>query len=245
MKFIYEYRTSDNARHQGVINAANREAAFITLKAQGIRPGSVVDAPGVWNKILGRGKRWIAIGLLGCAVVVLVLANMRQGATSASAVFDDMTRRQVIGDAAVIELGVKTGWANVFDGEGERFLASFAIPGARAGVRSTTEEEILAALGRRVEIESWDTIENRQIKSMVEGMKAELRAFISKGGSVVSYGRRLVARQEEESRCYQLSKNEVDAAVREGLADAEVLRLWNEKNEQLRKMGIKPLPMPK
>ena len=61
---------------------------------------------------------------------------------------DDMTRRQVIGDTAVIEKGVRVGWADVFETEGERFLASFAIPGVKAGQRSTTEQALQEALAR-------------------------------------------------------------------------------------------------
>jgi hypothetical protein len=36
----------------------------------------------------------------------------------------DTTRRQVIGDAFLIEKGLRTGWSDVFAHEGERFLAS-------------------------------------------------------------------------------------------------------------------------
>ena len=69
MKFNYEYRTSDNVRHTGVIAASDREAAFAALKAQGIRPGCLAEAPGFFNKLFGKGKRWLAIGVLGAALV--------------------------------------------------------------------------------------------------------------------------------------------------------------------------------
>ena len=59
---------------------------------------------------------------------------------------DDTTRRQIIGDTAIIEKGIRTGWTDVFELDGERFLASFAIPGVPAGQRSTTVEEIQKAL---------------------------------------------------------------------------------------------------
>ena len=69
MKFIYEYRTSDNVRRSGVIDASDRESAFIALKNQGVRPASMKEAPGIFNKLFGKGKRWIAIVILcwfGC-----------------------------------------------------------------------------------------------------------------------------------------------------------------------------------
>ena len=44
----------------------------------------------------------------------------------------DQTRRYPIGDAAIIEKGILTGWSDVFEHEGDRFLASFAVPGVKA-----------------------------------------------------------------------------------------------------------------
>ena len=53
MKFFYEYRTRDNERRSGEVNAADREAAFALLKSQGIRPSRLNEAPGLANKLLG------------------------------------------------------------------------------------------------------------------------------------------------------------------------------------------------
>ena len=67
MKFVYEYRTSDNALHHGSVAAADRDAAFAALKARGVRPARLVEAPGFLNKLFGKGKRWIAIAVLSVA----------------------------------------------------------------------------------------------------------------------------------------------------------------------------------
>ena len=72
MKFLYEYRTSDNAKHSGTICAGSRDAAYAAIKALGVRPSRVVEAPGFFNKLFGKGKRWIAISLLAAVAVVLV-----------------------------------------------------------------------------------------------------------------------------------------------------------------------------
>ena len=69
MKFVYEYRTSDNALHSGRIAALDRDAAFAALKARGIRPARLVEAPGLVNKVFGKGKRWIAIVALSVAAI--------------------------------------------------------------------------------------------------------------------------------------------------------------------------------
>ena len=249
MKFLYEYRTSDNAKHSGVIRAADREAAYALLKKQGIKPSRFAEAPGFFNKLFGKGKRWIAIAVLGalCVFLAVMIWRIAQNAPHSSAVvatISDTTRRQIIGDAELIARGIRTGWADVFAAEGERFLASFAIPGVPAGQRSTTEEEISAALTRKVENAVGDSIEAQQIKAMVEGMKDELREFLSAGGSIKSYGRRLVRRQEEEIAYYNRAKAELDRAIESGMGEAELVSLAAKRNAALRKMGIKLVVLP-
>ena len=156
----------------------------------------------------------------------------------------DTTRRQVIGDAFVIEKGIRTGWSDVFAHEGERFLASFAIPGVPAAQRTSTEDELRAALERKILPQTSDSLEAQQIKAMVEGMKDELRRFVAAGGTIAEYGRRLVQRQEEDLKYYNLVKNELDAAAAAQMPQPELLDLWERRNEDLRQMGIRLVPMP-
>lgn len=254
MKFRFEYRTSDNVRHTDVIVASDREAAFTALKARGIRPGRLEEAPGFFNKLFGKGKRWLAISVLGVLCVVLAIVSVKAirsqhsalstlNSTLAPLALDATMRRQILGDSAIIEKGIKTGWDDVFAEEGERFLASFAIPGVPAGLRNTTEDAIRAALERKVEPTDADTIEARQVKAIVEGMKAELRRFLSRKGTIVEYGQRLVARQEEEIGYYNRAKTEIDQAKARGRSQKEVDVLWTKWNDRLRQMGIRLVPM--
>lgn len=253
MKFLYEFRTSDNVRHDGVVSAASRDAAFSLLKSQGIRPSRLSEAPGFANKLLGKGKRWLAIGTLSVLTLIMavMLIRYRYDLESAPPISKDIadsllsnTRRQLIGDGALIDYCIRNGWSNVFDGEGERFLASFAIPGVDAGQRNTTEEELCAALKRRVDVRPDDGIEVRQIKAMVEGMKEEARKFIAAGGSAVLYGQKIVERQEAEKRYFSFAKSELERAVGEGRSQVEIEVLWGKLNSQLRQMGIRSLPLP-
>lgn len=252
MRFNYEYRTSDNAPHKGVIDASDRDSAYAALRAQGIKASRVDEAPGFWNKLLGKGKRWLAIAVLSIFSLAVILAyrdlsrafeRETRETTILSAPFAEKTRRQVIGDSAVIEKGIRTGWAEVFSGEGERFLASFAIPGVPAGLKNTSEAEILSALGRTIAPEETDSLEARQIKAMVEGMKDELREYLSAGGTIVQYGEAIVARQEEELGYYNRAKAELEAAAKD-LPEDEVDELWEKRNASLRRMGIRLLPLP-
>lgn len=255
MKFVYGYNTKDNERREGIISAASRDDAYAALKKQGIKPFRVELAPGLVNRLASLGKRWVAIVSLLVLVggLVLYLTTMRSEIKSLNtelesldpqvASFTSTARRQVIGDSAVIEKGIRTGWSDVFAGEGERFLASFAIPGVPAGLRATTEEEINLALSRKVDAMAGDSIEARQIKSMVEGMKIELREYLAAGGTVVGYGQRLVQRQEAELELYNRAKSELDAAQKSGMSEAEIESLWEKRNASLRQMGIKLLSL--
>lgn len=237
---------SDNTVHRGEIAAEDRESAFQALKAKGIKPGKLDEAPGLFNKLFGKGKRWIAIAVLVLVAIGLawVLKDTVGRVQKIEETIEASARRQVWGDAAVIEKGVRTGWADVFPEEGERFLASFAIPGVKAGVRNANVEEVEKALGRKLKVEKSDGVESRQIKLMVEGMKSEARRFIAAGGSLQRYGERLVERQESEIAIYNKAKAELEALAASGVNGPELEALWEERNEDLRIMGIRLVSMP-
>ena len=251
MKFSYQYRTKANELKFGTVCAADKDAAYALLRSQGVKPSRLEEAPGFWNKLLGKGKRWLAIAVLGVAVVVAALvihSNTRtiRSIEQSQEAFDSPLRRQIIGDAAVIEKGIRTGWSDVFPLEGDRFLASFAIPGVPAAVRSTTEEKLREALdapSTKHQAPS-TSLEARQIVAIVTGMKRELRNYLAAGGTLVSYGRRLTARQDSEIAYYNRAKTELESAAKSRIGEQKILALWEEKNEELRNLGIRLLPMP-
>ena len=253
MKFLFEYKTKENERRNGEIVASSRSAVYAELKKQGIKPYKVDLAPGFMNWLQSLGKRTAAIVLLAIGVVGFVALWLGQKdaaeafkdrAEAFSDKFENKTRRQVIGDTAIIEKGIRTGWADVFAEEGERFLASFAIPGVPAGQRNTTEDEIKAALGRQIVPDESDGIEARQIKAMVEGMKDELREFMKVGGSIKEFGSCLVERQEAELGYYNRTKNELETMKDSGMDAKQLEALWEKRNNELRQMGVKLIPMP-
>ena len=248
MKYTYAYKDSDGKRHEASIEAASRDAAFAALREQGIRPIKVVAGDGskANGAPVGVRRRVVAVSIL-VAVVAAV------GATAAflrivrptpeiEAFQADQTRRYPIGDAAIIEKGILTGWSDVFEHEGDRFLASFAVPGVKAGQRNTTVDEIKAALKRSVPVANDDGLEARQIKAMVEGMKAEARAYIAAGGTIVEYGRRLTERQDAEIAIYERTKAEIDEA-RKTLSQDDFFARWEERNDRLRNLGIRLVPL--
>ena len=248
MKYTYAYKDSDGKRHEESMDAASREEVFAALRANGIRPIKVVAADGskANGEIRGIRKRVVATVVILTATIAGVAAFWVGITTQASDPLlqfeNEQTRRYPIGDAAIIEKGILTGWSEVFPEEGERFFASFAIPGVKAGQRNTTVDELTAALSRRVEPSSGDRIEARQIKAMVEGMKAEARTYIAAGGSIVEYGKRLTERQDAEIAIYEQAKSDLEEA-RKSKAKAELVAYWEYLNSRLRNLGIKLLSL--
>ena len=159
-------------------------------------------------------------------------------------VLDSETRRQIIGDAEVIDRGIRTGWSDVFVAEGDRFLASFAIPGVHSVKRTATEASIRDALSANVLVADKDSIEVRQIKSIVAGMKKELAKFLSDGGTIRQYSRRLVLRQNQELSYYLAAKSDLEQAVEQGKSPRDIEMLVELRNKSLRKIGLKLLVVP-
>ena len=248
MKYNYAYKTPDGTRHEAAIEASSRDAAFAALREQGIRPIKVVAADGskANGAPVGVRRRVVAVSIL-VAVLAAVGATASflrivRPASEIESFQADQTRRYPIGDAAIIEKGILTGWSDVFEHEGDRFLASFAVPGVKAGQRNTTVEEIESALGRKIEPTPDDGIEARQIKAMVAGMKQEARAYIAAGGSVVNYGRRLTERQDAEIAAYDRTKADLERA-KETMSGNALINYWESQNDKLRNLGIRPLTL--
>ena len=256
MKYTYAYKTSDGTRHEASMDAESRDAVFAALRKQGIKAIKVVAADGskANGEIRGIRKRVLAASVIGAAILAVVGTVVvgrglrpRRGEPGVFALpLDDTTRRQIIGDTAIIEKGIRTGWADVFELEGERFLASFAIPGVPAGQRSTSEEKLREALhcSPSPSTSGSDGLEARQIRAMVEGMKDEARRYLAAGGTIAGYGRRLVRRQEEEIAYYNRAKAEIENAQKSKMPAAQLNDLWEKRNESLRQMGVKLVPMP-
>ena len=262
MKYTYAYKTSDGTRHEASMEAESREAVFAALRAKGIKAIKVVAADGskANGEVRGVRKRVLVTAVVAAVLLTAAIGYWLVRSNSAALLADSQspipslsaeTRRQVIGDAAVIEKGIRTGWSEVFPEEGERFFASFAIPGVKAGQRNTTVEEIEKALARNWHEGSdlpcqstvGDGLEARQIRAMVEGMKREARAYIAAGGTIVEYGKRLTERQDAEIAIYERTKAEIEAA-KKTLSDDALVEFWEKRNDQLRNLGIRLVPLP-
>ena len=243
MKFLYEFRSKDNVRHTGVVFAANREAAFGMLKARGIRPGSMTEAPGFFNKLFGKGKRWLAICALCVALVIVIVRGVFNSPESDEG---PLPRHQIYGDPARVAEFERSHFMDLMPTAADAYLAHFAQPG-RAIFLGTNDEAVVEALsglkasGFRPPLELADADrsvrEASEIKRIVMAMREEFRAYVSDGvGTPTSYLVRLKERLRREREIYALAQS--DLARTED--DAE----WDRINKSLRSMGLPTVPRP-
>lgn len=242
MKFTYQYRTADNILHDATVRASDRDDAYAILKARGIKPSRLDEAPGFFNKLLGKGKRWILIALLAAIVAALAFALRTKtrpvivGGVSG----ESSQRHQIYGDPAIIDDMMADGFASVFSNMGERYLAAYAMPGSSTTqtLRLKSPDELTSCLTNKIVFSETDSREVAELKAIVNGIKDELREYLSDGeGTPVSFMRRLEERQEEERLIYRRVQNELETNPDPAL--------WEERNRSLREMGIRTIPRPK
>lgn len=234
MKFLYEYRTSDNVLRCGEINAASKDVCYSLLKEKGIKPSRVEEAPGVLNKLLGKGKRWMAILILTMLCFVLsITAWMLFREVKELTVYEE--RSQIYGDPVVIKGAIKEGWSSAFSDKGDQWLSCHAIPAAKCGCEERNDlEEVANALlvgkQNQVKVEENDLREIAQMKKMVNGLKNEMNRYLKAGGTIEKYMGRLCVRQKAEQGMYEKTRMQILQS-----SDPEV---WAELNKRLRAMGL-------
>ena len=266
MRFVYEYRTSDNVRHDGEIVATDREAAFRALKEEGIKPGRLEVAPGFFNKHLGNWKQrlaaicFLAVTVVGVSFLCVgpYFASPREEkvvpdphAVETSLYVDEngfakpIDRRQIWGDEAVISAAARQNWRVIFSNPGERLLALFAEPGMRLSMLprlpDSLKDDMDKALRTRLAIAPDELDEYRQMKCIVEGMKSELRDYLAAGGNLTGYIKRLQARQNEEVAFLEKARVELEKQIEAG---EDVISAWQKMNKRIREQGLPALPMP-
>ncbi|MBO7721862.1 MAG: hypothetical protein J6T01_05605 [Kiritimatiellae bacterium] len=242
MKFIYEYRTSDNAQHEGVISAADREGVFAELKARGVRPFAVREAPGLVNKILGKGKRWLAIAVLAAIAAAAVAAAARASRSRAAITSSPLPRHQVYGDPALMAELVASDFSVVFPERGDRLLARYAQPGSPVPRLDTAAvaaaaNDLKRAVAAGIPLSPDDPREINELKRIVMGMRGELRRYLANGvGTYETYIRRLEERQNTEAQIRARTETELGLTQ-----DPEI---WERRNAELRALGIRTVPAP-
>ena len=220
-------------RHKERIVASSRDAVYLKLRAQGIKPIRVDEAPGVLNKVLGKGKRWVAIWFLSITIVLISIRFVVLQKNMTSLCED---RAQLYGDPVVIDAASVNGWFGTFGDVGDAWLARHAIPGRvcdcdrRKAQLANIAKSLKRSLLLDVEILDTDLQEVRKMKKMVNGMKRELRTYVEAGGTVEKYMYRVDIRQKAEAQILDTAKREVSRG--------EDQKKWQKRNSELRAMGL-------
>ena len=218
MKYTYAYKTSDGVRHEAAMDASSREEVFETLRGRGIKAIKVVAADGSKANGEVRGVR-----------ARMVVA--------------------IYGDPAVMEAFERGEFAKELPREGDRLLAVFAQPGRfmcprGANPRKLTPGQAAAfeayardelAMERDVEPRPDEPREIRELKEIVNGMRGEMRAYLANGnGTPRSYWRRLNERALQEAQIYERTRRELEKESSQ--------EVWDGKNAELRRLGIRTIP---
>lgn len=238
MKFVYEYKTSANERRSGVLAAASKDAAYKSLKAQGIRPYRVTLAPGALNRLAALGHHGWAIVILAAIAAILTFSLLkveRRLSDTEAAVFR-ADRHQIYGDPTLVEEWERAAYTNVFDHAGERLLAYFAQPGRDVTLPIDLQRDpavLQDAAVHEIVHGPNDPREVAELKHIVNGMKVELRAFL-KEATPRDYLKCLYDRQREEAQIYERVRNE--------LSESNDPALWEARNHALRELGIMTVP---
>lgn len=248
MKFGYSYKTSDGVRHESVYHASSKDEVFSALRKNGVRPIKVWEIESRFSFV--RKILIAALFIAATAIVAAILVNRVPSFNSLSTVSVQEDRSQIYGDPGIIQQCESRQWSNVFEDEGERFLARFAQPGHPVRMRGKEWKATVAqALKNRpgfVTITKSDSAEIAKMKRMVNGMKSELSQYVKDGGTVEQYIDEVLERQSIEEKIVVNFKSEFEKLEKEATRDNydETVKKWNAKNVLLREMGLRTVLIP-
>ena len=258
MRFTYTYRSSDGQRHSAEIEAENRDAAFEAIRRErGVKPIKVTAAEGAGGTRNGtpNPKDMALLVAAGLALLAAGLGGAWWWAARRSdapyrvmtpqgpvtyTVATPLPRQTIPGDRARIDAARET----AFRSPAEAWLARFAEPGRLVSTpqgEKPTETEFSACLREPIRTASTDFTEVVDLKRIVSGMKREMRAYITGGGTVGQYLIELEKRQHLEVSYRENAERRLDTLLAK---PKEAYAYWLKANAQLQAMGIYPLTLP-
>ena len=256
MKFTYAYKSSDGVRHEAAMEAKSRDEVFEVLRGRGIRPIKVVAADGskANGEVRGLRKRVVFALVVFAALVAGVVAYLggeRTGAATAANSATSAPRHQIYGDPATVE-GLERGdFAAHLPRVGDQMLAVFAQPGKLMCAKGANPRLLDAAMEaafvayakdelaakRDIAIDAGEERELRELKQIINGMREEMREYLANGnGTPRSFWRRLNERTAQEIQIYERTRRELEKETSE--------EVWEQKNDALRRLGLRTIPNP-
>ena len=157
-------------------------------------------------------------------------------------------RQQLRGTQARIERALQAGQRRIFKHDAECYLSNFAIPGEQVPPTPYDKDmitDLLKALEDPITVdENVDTAEDVQMKSIVQGMKDEIKESLRNGGTITQYLDELQKRQDREADYYSEAFQMVNTYTKEN-SPAEAYELWKRTNRHLEEKGIRTMPLPR
>lgn len=254
MKYIYAYKSSDGTRHEASMDAESREAVFQSLRRQGIKAIKVIATDGsrANGEIRGVRIRIVAIlvGIVAAGVgAAAYLGGSHSRTTKAFEPVNVSPRHQIYGDPALIERFESGDFGEALTNTGDRLLAWYAQPGKIMCPKSVNPRRMSMTymqlfdnytanqLGEEYDlvVSDIDSREIVELKQIVNGIRQELREYLANGnGTARSFWRRLIERTMNEAQIFERTLHE--------LANETSSAVWDEKNEQLRRLGLRTIP---
>ena len=248
MKFGYSYKTSDGARHEKVFIASSKEEVFETLRERGIRPIKVWSLED--DKMSPLMKTLVAFVVTLVVLAALIWLGVELHGRSAAPGPQEEDRSQIYGDPGILQTCEARAWSNVFENEGDRFLARFAQPGRNVKLSGQAWRDIVAAdlkaHMKPVKVTRTDGPEIAKMKRMVNGMKKEMAQYVADGGTVEQYIDEVLERQKVEEGIVANFQVEFDRLAKKVTKENrdETVQKWNAKNVLLRQMGLRTVLLP-
>lgn len=235
------------------MEARCREDVFVALRARGIKPIKVVAADGTKANGEIRGVRKRVVAAIVCLVSVVVGATVWLSSRSVNPSVGQLDkfitpRHQIYGDPVVVEAFEHGRFDDILTNRLDQMLAWFAQPGKLmcpkgmdprrcADEFSKAVEAAPNQGGRGYEPMASDVREVKELKQIVNGMHEEMAVYLGNGnGTPRSYWRRLWERLQQESLIFE--------RVRRELENERNPTVWEEKNESLRRIGLRTIPFP-
>ena len=267
MRYTYAYKTSDGERHEAMMVADSREAVFAELRKQGIKAIKVVAADGskANGEVRGVRKRILvlsALCLVLSAVVVIGVVVFALGTRRHAPGTDASTpRHQIYGDPVIVEEFERGDFGKALTNRVDQMLAWFAQPGRLMCPKGTdprrcADEFAKASCGDDALVVAYgaggsghdgvgavatlerDSREVRELKQIVNGMHEEMAAYLANGnGTPRSFWRRLLERTQQEMQIYERTRRELEKEKSPAV--------WEQKNDALRRLGLRTIPNPK
>lgn len=239
------------------MNASSREEVFEALRAKGIKAIKVVAADGskANGEVRGVRKRVVAAAIVSVAFAVgttAYLVGERRDAPQdnvTNVMANRSPRHQIYGDPETMGRFEHGNFDDVLLRDGDRLLAVFAQPGRVMCAKGMDPRRLdseaarlfddyakrLLAQENDLPISRDDSREAQELKQIVNGMRDEMRTYLANGnGTPSSYWRRLNERTLSEMQIYERTRRELEKESSQ--------TVWEEKNEALRRLGLRTLP---